>query len=71
MIVETGELLMTHGNDRFPMQSVYKLPIAMAVLQRVDAGTLKLSAVMHVRKADMIPGIHSPIRDMSPRTAST
>jgi beta-lactamase class A len=66
MIVETGDLVMTHGNDRFPMQSVYKLPIAMAVLQRVDAGTLKLSEIMHVRKQDMIPGIHSPIRDMSP-----
>ncbi len=66
MVVETGELVMTHGNDRFPMQSVYKLPIAMAVLRRIDAGTLKLSMVMHVRKADMIPGIHSPIRDMSP-----
>ena len=66
MIVETGDLVMTHGNDRFPMQSVYKLPIAMAVLQRVDGGTLKLSEIMHVRKQDMIPGIHSPIREMSP-----
>jgi beta-lactamase class A len=66
MIVETGDVVMSHGNDRFPMQSVAKLPIAMAVLRRVDAGTLKLSEVMHVRKADMIAGIHSPIRDLSP-----
>src|ERR1019366_8217082 len=66
MIVETGDVVMSRGNERFPMQSVYKLPIAMAVLRHIDAGTVKLSEVMHVRKADMIPSIHSPIRDMSP-----
>lgn len=66
MVVETGELVMSHGNERFPMQSIVKLPIAMAVLQRIDAGTLKLSEVIHVRKKDMVPSIHSPIRDLSP-----
>ncbi len=66
MILETGDLVSTRGNDRFPMQSVYKLPIAMAVLQRIDAGKLKLSDEIHVRKSDMIPGIHSVIRDMTP-----
>ena len=66
MIIETGDAVSSRGNERFPMQSVYKLPIAMAVLQRVDAGKLKLSEEIHVRKADMVSGIHSPIRDMSP-----
>lgn len=66
MIVETGDVVSSRGNERFPMQSVYKLPIAMAVLRRVDAGNLKLSEEIHVRKVDMVPGIHSPIRDMSP-----
>lgn len=66
MIVETGEIVSSHGNERFPMQSVYKLPIAMAVLQRIDAGNLKLSDQIHVRVSDMVPGVHSPIRDMSP-----
>lgn len=70
MIVETGDLVMSHGNERFPMQSVYRVPIAMAVLQRIDAGTVKLSQVIHVRKKDMIPSIHSPIRDMSPNGTS-
>ena len=66
MIIETGAMVSTHGNERFPMQSVYKLPIAMAVLQRIDAGKLKLGEEIHIKKSDMIPGIHSPIRDMSP-----
>lgn len=69
MIVETGEVIAARGNERFPMQSVYKLPIAIAVLQRIDAGKFKLSMPMLVRKQDMIAGIHSPIRDMSPNGA--
>ena len=66
MVVETGDLVMSRGMDRFPMQSVAKLPIAMAVLQRIDAGAVKLSQEIHVRKQDMVPSVHSPIRDMSP-----
>ena len=41
-VIETGESVALHGNQRFPMQSVYKLPIGMAVLHQVDRGALKL-----------------------------
>ena len=29
LLVETGERVLWNGTERFPMQSVYKLPIAM------------------------------------------
>ncbi|GAA4468143.1 hypothetical protein GCM10023189_52960 [Nibrella saemangeumensis] len=49
------------------MQSVYKLPISMAVLQRVDQGTLKLDQPVRVEKRDYVsPAQHSPIRDKYP-----
>jgi beta-lactamase class A len=48
------------------MQSVYKVPIAMAVLQQVDAGKLQLSQVIHVRKQDMVPNVGSPMRERTP-----
>jgi beta-lactamase class A len=66
MLVETGDMVMSHGNERFPMQSVYKVPIAMAVLRQVDAEKLKLSQTVHVGKADLVPRVHSPIRDQNP-----
>ena len=66
MIVETGDLVMLHGNERFPMQSVYKVAIAMAVLQQVDAGKLQLSRVIHVRKQDMVQNVGSPMRERTP-----
>ena len=66
MIIETGDLVTLHGNERFPMQSVYKLPIAMAVLQQVDADRLRLDKVIHVRKQDMVANVGSPMRERTP-----
>lgn len=66
MVVETGDLVATHGTERFPMQSVAKVPIAMAVLQRIDAGRPTLATVINVRRRDLVPAVHSPIRDLNP-----
>jgi beta-lactamase class A len=53
--------------ERFPMQSVYKLPIAMAVLHQVDAGHLQLEQRVMVAKAVLVPAsLHSPVRDEHP-----
>jgi beta-lactamase class A len=63
-VIETGETTAFHGDDHFPMQSVYKLPIALAVLHDVDSGRLSLDQTVNVAKADLVPvGLHSPIRD--------
>ena len=67
-VLETGESAAVQSDKRFPMQSVYKLPIGMAVLNQVDRGRLKLDQPVRVLKSDMVPsGAHSPIRDQHPR----
>jgi beta-lactamase class A len=67
MLVETGERALFHGDDRFPMQSVYKMPIAMAVLHAVDEGRLSLAQRAGVEKKELLPReAHSPIRDEHP-----
>ena len=38
--------------EHFPMQSVYKLPISMAVMKHVDAGKIKLSDKIPILKRD-------------------
>ncbi len=66
-VIETGEFEWLNPDGRFPMQSVYKFPIAMAVLAEVDAGKLKLDQTVIVRKAEFLrPGQGSPIRDAHP-----
>lgn len=65
--LENGELVSVNGTSPFPMQSVYKLPIAMAVLAQVDAGRLALDAPVKIVKSDMVPsGARSRIRDEHP-----
>jgi beta-lactamase class A len=58
--VETGESASFHGDQRFPMASVYKLPIAIALLQRVDRGEVTLDQDVVIAPADVRPG-HSPL----------
>ena len=41
VVLETGATVSLNSHDRFPMQSVYKLPIGMAVVKQVDAGKTK------------------------------
>ena len=49
------------------MHSVYKLPISMAVLQRVDRGELKLDQQVKVEPSDFVrKGMYSPVRDKYP-----
>jgi beta-lactamase class A len=63
---DSGEVIV--GDGRHPMQSVYKLPIAMAVLHEVDAGRLRLDRPVPVPPSIFVtPGQHSPIRDRFPR----
>src|SRR5213592_789466 len=65
--LESGETADLHGDEHFPMHSVYKLPISMAVLQRVDRGELKLDQLVRVEPSDFVrKGMYSPVRDKYP-----
>ncbi len=67
VVIETGEAALLNAEDRFPMQSVYKLPISMAVMEQVRLDKLDLDEVIGVTKEDMVrEGMRSPLRDKSP-----
>jgi beta-lactamase class A len=51
----TGKSVSLRGTEPFPMASVFKLPVAVAVLRRVDAGKLKLDEALPVVKGDLRP----------------
>jgi len=70
VVLETGETVSLNPHDHFPMQSVYKLPIGMAVMKQVDAGKITLEQKVLVTKRDFVRiGQHSPIRDKNPNGA--
>ncbi len=66
IVLETGDSIAINGTDHFPMQSVYKFPIAMAVLDKVDHGKLKLSQPVPISPSEYLTVGHSPIRDQHP-----
>jgi beta-lactamase class A len=64
---QTGAAVQIGADEHFPMQSVYKFPIGMAVLHEVDQGKLKLDQPVTIRKSELAPAsLHSPIRDEHP-----
>ncbi|SEW53274.1 class A beta-lactamase [Chitinophaga arvensicola] len=66
-ILETKDTVSFNRDQRFPMQSVYKFPIAMAMLHAVDQQKFRLDQLIHVTKEDLIgPRGVSPVRDLHP-----
>ncbi len=62
--LEMGDTLSFNGSHHSPMQSVFKFPIALAILNMVDKGTLSLEQKIHVTKEDLSDTeTMSPMRD--------
>ncbi len=56
-----------HNADKpFPMQSVVKFPVALAVLDSVDKGRLNLDDPVFLAPSDLLPDTHSPLREKYP-----
>lgn len=67
MVIETGESASLNADGHYPMQSVYKLPIAMAIADECRFGRHDLDEMIRVTPADFVrQGQVSPLRDQHP-----
>lgn len=67
VVLKTGEAATLNADGHFPMQSVYKLPIAMAVMEQFRIEDRSLDELVGVTKDDMVrEGQRSPLRDKNP-----
>lgn len=65
------DTLSFYGDRRFPMQSVFKFHIALAVLSEIDKGKLSLDQKISIGKDDLLPeDFWSPLRDENPNGGS-
>ena len=64
--IESSDTLTVGGGGQYPMQSVYKFPLAIAVLHAVDQGKLSLTQKVRLRKKDLSPNTWSPLREKYP-----
>jgi len=68
VLLETGDAAELNADAQFPMQSVYKLPIAMAVLYASSQGKVSLGQQVNVKPSDFVrTGVRSPIRNQFPQ----
>lgn len=54
--LDTGQRVLYHENDTFPMASVCKVPVAIALLQRVDRGEVALDTKVTLGPDDFHAG---------------
>lgn len=65
-VLETNDTVSFNRDEKFPMQSVYKFPVAMAMLKQVDAGKFRIDQPIKILKSDLTTDGHSPIREKYP-----
>lgn len=67
LIVDGKDTLTINNNFRYPTQSVYKFHLALAVLDYLNKNNLTLDHQLCVKKGDLLPNTHSPLRDDYPQ----
>jgi beta-lactamase class A len=54
--IESGKTISLNGKSQLPLYSVFKLPLAVAVLKDVEENRLRLDQKIHVTPAETVPG---------------
>jgi beta-lactamase class A len=54
--IESGKTISINGKAQLPLYSVFKLPLAIAVLKDVEENRLRLDQQIHVIPAEIVPG---------------
>jgi beta-lactamase class A len=67
VVLETGDAALLKADGHYPMQSVYKLPISMAMMDQIRQDDHALDEQIGVTPADFVrQGQASPLRDKNP-----
>lgn len=67
VMLDTGESLSVGDEASYPMQSVFKFPLALSVLKRVDQGRFNLDQIIHISPDQLVKDTWSPMRDRFPQ----
>ncbi|SHE69862.1 class A beta-lactamase, subclass A2 [Pedobacter caeni] len=66
LYLENQKVVSVNGDKHYPMQSVYKFHLALAVLNQVDQGKFSIDQKILVKPSDLLQDTWSPIRDKYP-----
>ncbi len=57
---EGKDTILVNGDKHFPMQSVFKFHIGIAVLSQIDEGKFSLDQNIELLPRDLLPNLYSP-----------
>ncbi|NOT94262.1 class A beta-lactamase, subclass A2 [Ferruginibacter sp.] len=63
------DTISLNSEKHFPLQSVFKFHIALAVLSQIDEGKFRINQKIKIDKKDLLPNLYSPIREDYPNGA--
>ncbi|MCX6152659.1 MAG: class A beta-lactamase, subclass A2 [Candidatus Kapabacteria bacterium] len=66
-VLETGETVYINQEKHYPMQSVYKFHLSLAILKEVDDGKLSLEQKIHIKRSDLNARTWSPMQKKYPK----
>nr|AMP50743.1 VEB-PER [uncultured bacterium]AMP50775.1 VEB-PER [uncultured bacterium] len=66
LIVDGKDTLTINNEIHYPMQSVYKFHLALAVLNYMNLNKMPFDIPVYIKKSDLLPDTHSPLRDDHP-----
>lgn len=67
---EEKDTISLNDEEHYPMQSVFKFHIALAVLSQIDKKKFSLDQKIKILKKDLLLDLYSPLRDDYPNGAS-
>lgn len=63
------DTISLNSEKHFPLQSVFKFHIALAILSQIDEGKFRINQKIKIDKKDLLPNLYSPIREDYPNGA--
>lgn len=66
VIFDDNTTLTINNDYHYPTMSVFKLPLALAVLDYIDKNNISLESEIFIKKSDLLTKTHSPLRDKYP-----
>ena len=71
LYLKTGQLVSLNGDERFPLASVCKLPLAMNILAMIDEGKLALNQEIEVLPSEIWPPVSDIAKEFPTRRKFT
>lgn len=66
-VLANDTIIALHNNQiHFPLFSVFKFHVALAVLDKMDKGHISLDSTMEIKAAQLLPNTYSPLKKKYP-----